>query len=195
MLAIDTSALGEDEASQRGAARQRVREVLARHAGPGWVQALAEQRRAARRAPLPVSISHARDLSMLAWCRRGSVGIDLLDAGLLVASPHDDLAATAALYLGPHWAWSEAAAQGGDDTVHRFAHAWAAHEAKLKAGGQGLVEWTVAPRHIDRRCLLRPVYVPAAARPPQRAAAQACGGAAASGHWVAWVAYAAPVSD
>lgn len=151
--APDPSAAASD-ADGRTAARQRVREVLARYAGPEVVSHL---RTSPRQAPLPgpVAVSHSAGLSLLAWCDHGCLGIDLVDLAPVAAMPREEREALATLYLGP-----EAACDAAHE-AEPFAHAWARHEARLKCVGLGLQEWSSEQAAAFSDCLVWPVAWPA----------------------------------
>lgn len=151
----------------RTAARQRVREVLARYAGPEVVTRL---RTSPRQAPLPgpVAVSHGAGLSLLAWCDHGCLGIDLVDLAPVAAMPREEREALAALYLGP---------EAADEAVP-FAQAWARHEARLKCLGWGLQEGSPDRMAALAACSVWPVAWPA----PLAEAMQ---------HRVAWLAWRA----
>lgn len=136
------------DADGRSAARQRVREVLAHHAGAG---ALVHLRTSSRQAPAPgpVTVSHGEGVSLLAWCAEGCLGIDLVDLAPLAVMPREERRALASLYLG------EAL-----DEVIPLAHAWARHEARLKCLGLGLQEWRVGDAAALAACAAWPVAWP-----------------------------------
>ena len=156
-----------DDATHRAHARARVREVLAAHADAGLAAAFRDAPRA-RRGAGRVSVGHERAVSLLAWCTRGRVGIDVVDPARLADAHLPELMATAVLFLGPE------AAHALDGDRLRFAQAWARHEARLKCLGLELVEWPELPHAALAACEVAEVRAP--------------GGAEAPG-WVAWVAW------
>lgn len=144
------SADGAGDADGRSASRQRVREVLAQHAGAEVLSHLRTSYRQSS-APGPVAVSHGEGLSLLAWCAEGCLGIDLVDLAPLEAMPRDERVALASLYLG------EAL-----DEVIPLAHAWARHEARLKCLGIGLTEWSADLQAALSVCPVWPVTLPSA---------------------------------
>jgi phosphopantetheinyl transferase (holo-ACP synthase) len=91
-----------------------------------------------------VSFSHEAGVSLLAWCPSGTVGIDLVGLDSLALASPQELAATAALYLGPQACAEVAAATTAGEARRRFALRWAGHEARLKCLGLELDEWRPA---------------------------------------------------
>ena len=87
-----------------------------------------------------LSISHAPGLSLVAWCPKGAVGVDV--QAVPYATDRAELWRTAALFFPPDRL--EALAEHASDALfsEAFAGHWAAHEAALKCLGQGLVEYT-----------------------------------------------------
>lgn len=160
----------------REAARQQVRALLAAEAGESWAARL---RRSSREvpAPGPVSISHEGERSLLAWCDRGGLGIDLVDVAALQDTAESDVLATAALYLGPAWQDDAMAGLDGTDPRLHFAHAWARHEASLKCLGLGLTEWVAHGPAVLASCEQRPVILPPLSAGPGPV------------RWVAWLAW------
>lgn len=94
-----------------------------------------------------ISIAHEAGLSVAAINSAGPVGIDLVRLDIVAASAAD-WPQMADDYLGANAAARIAAAE----PIHRaqqFAFEWAAHEARLKCVGYGLVEWPAAPTSIS----------------------------------------------
>ena len=135
-------AAGEDAEARRASARRRVRDAFAAHADPAVAAAFIAAPRALRGAGR-VSVTHEREVSLVAWCERGCIGIDIVDAERSLAA---DAADVATLYLG-----AEVAAGVGRDRL-RFAQAWARHEARLKCLGLELDEWEALPHAALARC-------------------------------------------
>ena len=96
-----------------------------------------EPPRAPGRPDLHLSLSHAEGLSLLA-CHSAPVGVDVQ------ALPVQADAATAALFLGPHWYPDPSGKAQADPMSVAFAAAWTQHEARLKCAGEPLVEWNEA---------------------------------------------------
>ncbi len=165
----------EGHEQERSQARQRTRQLLMQHAGPEiagpFLTAEASASGAGR-----ASISHEDGFSLLAWCDRGCVGIDVVGPrGLAAASP-EELERITRLYLGadpPPTAVSTNSAQANRQC---FAMAWACHEAKLKCLGLALDEYTSALQIQLADCRTARV-----ALPPSVARA-----AGASEAWIAW---------
>jgi 4'-phosphopantetheinyl transferase len=173
-LVHPTSALATP-AAQRSLARQRVRALLAQQAGAAQVAALRSAADQPQRAG-PVSVSHEPGWSLLAWAAEGCVGIDGVDVVRLAAPPSTDLAATAALYLGPAGLRELQGLYPQADPLLLFAHAWARHEARLKCLGLALQEWSPARQAQLEACAAWPVVWP---------------GALGQGRAVAWLAWRA----
>ena len=166
------------ETAHREAARQRARELLLRHAGRDIASAFLVSVRTAGGA-CRASISHERDLSLVAWCKQGCIGVDLVDMEQLRNTAPQDLLAAARLYLGE--SASSASNQPADMTPapRRFAEEWARHEAMLKCLGLGLDEWSLERQARLNECTTAVVAFPAAV----------IGGSA---RWVAAVAWRCP---
>ncbi|MBS0468912.1 MAG: 4'-phosphopantetheinyl transferase superfamily protein [Proteobacteria bacterium] len=141
-------------AQERTQARQQIRAALiaelAQEIGcaPQALQISHERgqpprlRQHGRALPIQLSISHAPGLSLAAWCRAGSVGVDVQ------AVPRDATAAellrTAALFLEPKRLATLTSQAQNALFLEAFARHWARHEAALKCAGQALVEYTPA---------------------------------------------------
>ena len=100
------------------------------------------------RPDLHLSLSHAEGLSLLA-CHSAPVGVDVQ------ALPVQADAATATLFLGPHWHPAPCKKAQADPLLSTaFAAAWTQHEARLKCAGEPLVEWNgaMAARLARYRC-------------------------------------------
>ena len=106
-----------------------------------------EPPRAPGRPDLHLSLSHAEGLSLLA-CHSAPVGVDVQ------ALPVQADAATAALFLGPHWHLAQSGQALAAPISIVFAAAWTQHEARLKCAGVPLVEWSdaLAARLAHYRC-------------------------------------------
>ena len=91
-----------------------------------------------------LAVAHAPGLSLIACHHGGALGVDL--QAVDPATPRAELARTAHLFLGPDAARALARARGDSDAAYAqaFARAWVLHEARLKALGLGLREWTPA---------------------------------------------------
>jgi 4'-phosphopantetheinyl transferase len=124
----------------RADARRLARQVLQEHAGQALATPCLELPRHHRGAQR-VSISHDANLSLLAWCAVGTVGVDLVTLDSLAHASPQELVSTAQLYLGPEAAESVAAAAQASEARTRFAIRWADMEAKLKCLGLELDEW------------------------------------------------------
>jgi hypothetical protein len=143
----------------REAARQRVRGLLLREAGPEIAAPFLAATRVAPGAGR-ASISHAQTHSLLAWCQRGRIGIDAVSLYRLAdMSPHDVLT-TAEQYLGPNTAAAIMQATSDGQARTLFADAWARHEASLKCLGLALDEWSPALQGQLARCLTAVVVPP-----------------------------------
>lgn len=134
--------------NDRQQARQRVRsaltQLLQRHDPKRPAPHITSTRGAALRLAPPwhdthVSFSHEAGLSLIAIAPC-AIGVDVLrlDAHTLPDSEIDTLARD---YLGPAAADALSKLQGQERLQH-FAHAWAAHEARLKCAGIPLTEWS-----------------------------------------------------
>lgn len=170
-----------NESSRRAVARERVRELLLRHAGPAITAPLLGATSSARGAQR-TSISHEKTHSMLAWCDRGCIGIDTVGMQALASIGMRDLDDMARLYLGPTaLPWADAVG-GEPPTRRRFADAWARHEAQLKCLGLALDEWSPALQTKLAACQTAAVTLPTTDR-------------SSSGQWVAWIAWCSEPSD
>jgi 4'-phosphopantetheinyl transferase len=134
--------------NDRHQARQRVRsaltQLLQRHDPKRPAPHITSTRGAALRLAPPwhdthVSFSHEAGLSLIAIAPC-AIGVDVLrlDAHTL---PEGETATLARDYLGPAAADALSKLQGQERRQH-FAHAWAAHEARLKCAGIPLTEWS-----------------------------------------------------
>ena len=148
-----------DLAAGREAARQRMRELLLRHAGPEIAAPFLAAARAARGA-CRASISHEQSHSLLAWCEHGCIGIDIVSPQRLADMAPPTLAATAALYLGPKASAVISPTTEASQARRLFADAWARHEARLKCLGLALDEWSPALQIQMARCLTAVVSPP-----------------------------------
>ena len=148
-----------DLAAGREAARERVRALLLRCAGPEVAASAVASARAAPGA-CRASISHESSHSLLAWCEEGCIGIDIVSALRLADSAPPVLAATAALYLGPDAAAVISSAADASQARSLFADAWARHEASLKCLGLALDEWSPALQAQLATCLTAVVSPP-----------------------------------
>ena len=170
-----THPLSADLKAGREAARQRVRHLLLREAGPEiatpFLAAPRESRGACR-----VSISHEQSHSVLAWCEQGCIGIDTVSPQRFADMAPPALAALASLYLGPKVALE--ISRSGEATAARmlFADAWARHEARLKCLGLALDEWSPTLQVELAGCLTAQVSPPA----------QDQAGAGLLVTWIAW---------
>lgn len=131
---------GAAPALERSSARCLARQVLLQRVGAAVAAQWLELPRAARGAR-SLSFSHAAGASLLAWCATGAIGVDLVDLDTLALASQQELATTAALYLGPIEAAAVAAAPLASEARLRFAVAWASLEARLKCLGLELDEW------------------------------------------------------
>ena len=146
-------------AAGRESARQRVRALLLRNAGPEIAASFVAAARAGAGA-CRASISHESSHSMLAWCEQGCIGIDIVDTHRLADSAPQELAATAALYLGPDVAAVVSSTADASQARRFFADAWARHEASLKCLGLALDEWSPALQAQLATCLTAVVSPP-----------------------------------
>lgn len=145
----------------RQTARQQVRGVIREILGdielisePGQPLRFAGQQRA-----LNISVSHENGLSLLAICRSGQVGIDLLQV------PENtgwqaEIPVLAIDYLGQKIARQISELPPKEQLV-RFAQAWTKHEARLKCRGLGLVEWNSALEKHLSPCQVQTLILPA----------------------------------
>ena len=147
-----------DLAAGREAARQQVRALLLRKAGP---EIAAPFLAAARVAPgaARASISHESSYSLLAWCETGCIGIDAVSPKRLDGMSRQALADVAMTYLGPHAA-SVMRATAEAHASAWFADAWARHEASLKCLGLALEEGSPALQSQLAGCLTAVVVPP-----------------------------------
>ena len=113
----------------RQAARSLARQLVAERFGVEAAGLLLKGPRATRGARA-VSFSHEVGVSLVAWCPNGTVGIDLVDLDSLALASQQELASTAALYLGPQVSAEVAAATTADAARQRFALRWAGLEAR-----------------------------------------------------------------
>jgi phosphopantetheinyl transferase (holo-ACP synthase) len=127
----------------RQAARRLVRQVVAERFRAEAPELLLHEPRATRGARA-VSFSHEAGVSLVAWCPNGAVGVDVVDLDSLALASPQELAATAALYLGPQASAEVAAATTAAAARERFALRWAGLEARLKCLGLELEEWQPA---------------------------------------------------
>lgn len=88
------------------------------------------------------SISHAPGLALLAWHGAGAVGVDI--QAVDSEASRQELTAVAQLFLSPDVAQSLTGIAQDALFFKAFANAWAAHEARLKCVGLGMVEWSAA---------------------------------------------------
>jgi len=154
IVAIDTP-----DTPIRDSARRLVRNVLRDILGDvELVSALGQPIRLAQQdSPISISVSHENGLSLLAVCRSGPVGIDLLR---IPESPdwQAQIPTLAHDYLGPKIAQRIASLPPEDQTT-QFAQAWTEHEARLKCQGRGLEEWSaeleqlLSPYRVQRLAL------------------------------------------
>ena len=149
-----------DLAAGRDAARQRVRELLLRDAGPEIAAPFLAVARAAPGAGR-ASISHAQTHSLLAWCQRGCIGIDSVSPLSFADMSLQDLVALAVLYLGPKAAAAILLTTEAAKARTLFASAWARHEASLKCLGLPLDEWSPGLQRQLAGCLTAEVAPPA----------------------------------
>lgn len=105
-----------------------------------------------------VSFSHEAGLSLIAIAPC-AIGVDVLrvDAHTLTESETTTLARD---YLGPAAADALSKLQGQERLQH-FAHAWAAHEARLKCAGLPLTEWSADMARQLAPFLTLPLDLPA----------------------------------
>ena len=147
------------DAQSRAAARQQTRQVLLQHADrdiAGPALAAVSGAGGAGRA----SISHEDGFSLVAWCERGCIGIDVVGPrGLAGASP-EELERMTRLYLGTDPAGKSAVTPTGQSCQQRFAMAWARHEAQLKCLGLGLDECPAALHTRLSNCRTARVALP-----------------------------------
>jgi 4'-phosphopantetheinyl transferase len=152
---------------QRDAARARIRAVLREALGqlagvppgavmiqsrPGFAPAVSYP----GGAPAPaISITHDEPWSLAAIRRHGPVGIDLMRV-----QEFPDWRAVALDYLGPAAA-SRLDAAGPAHRAASFARAWTAHEARLKALGLQLAEWTPRLENRLAACQCHELALPA----------------------------------
>jgi hypothetical protein len=127
----------------RAAASDSVRQWLHEQAGPA-LAADALQRPRHLRGAQAVSISHDANVSLVAWCTAGAVGIDLVLLDSLAQASVQELVATARLYLGPEAAQDVAEEEQFSAAKTCFALHWASMEARLKCLGLALDEWCSA---------------------------------------------------
>ncbi|MEO8278283.1 MAG: 4'-phosphopantetheinyl transferase superfamily protein [Ideonella sp.] len=150
---------GAAPALVRASAQGMARQVLMQRAGAETPAQWQELPRAARGAR-SVSFSHEAGASLLAWCATGAIGVDLVDLDSLALASQQELAATAALYLGPIEAAAVAAAPQASEARLRFAVGWASLEARLKCLGLELDEWQSARADsLDSTAVVQ-VFVP-----------------------------------
>ena len=162
-------------AQSRAAARQRTRRMLLQHAGrdiAGPVLAAESGAGGAGRA----SISHEDGFSLVAWCERGCLGIDVVGPNGLAGASPEELERMTSLYLETDSAGKVASAATGQGSKQRFAMAWARHEAKLKCLGLGLDECSAALQIRLTNCRTARVALP----PPVTCDAVALEA------WIAW---------
>ena len=163
------------QAQSRAAARGRTRQVLLQQAGPdtAWPVLAAER---GDTGAGRVSISHEDGFSLVAWCERGCIGIDVVGPrGLAGASP-EELERMTSLYLGTDPAGTAAVTPAGQSCQQRFAMAWARHEAQLKCLGLGLDECSAALHTRLSNCRTARVALPPSVT---------CDAAALEA-WIAW---------
>jgi 4'-phosphopantetheinyl transferase len=102
-----------------------------------------------------LAISHDGDLSVAAFRDDGgAVGIDVTRI-----VPVPDWEPVARDYLGPAAAQALASLPAGERDG-AFAHAWSAHEARLKCLGLQLDEWRAERESALQACLCRPLALP-----------------------------------
>ena len=141
-------ALPTPPGAPRDTVRALARAALADLLGvPTLTNQRGEPPRAPARSDLHLSLSHAEGLSLLA-CHSAPVGVDVQ------ALPVQADAATAALFLGPHWHLAQSGQALAAPISIVFAAAWTQHEARLKCAGVPLVEWSdaLAARLAHYRC-------------------------------------------
>lgn len=157
---------GAAAATEREAARRRVRELLQQHAGPAVAAPVLD---AAGRAcgGGRVSFSHEPGYSLLAWCEHGRIGIDAVGPRGLAGASTKELAQVACLYLGADPARrADRPPSAGTGRCHRdrflYARAWARHEARLKCLGLDLAETSATLQALLADCRAARVALPAA---------------------------------
>ena len=148
-----------DLAAGRDAARQHMRELLLRHAGPEIAAPFLAAAHAARGA-CRASISYEQSHSLLAWCEHGCIGIDIVSPQRVADMATPALAATAALYVGPKASAVISSTTEVSQARRLFADAWARHEASLKCLGLALDEWSPALQVNLASCLTAVVSSP-----------------------------------
>ena len=165
----------QGHAQSRAAARRRTRQVLLQHAGrdiAGPVLAAESGAGGAGRA----SISHEDGFSLVAWCERGCIGIDVVSPNSLSGASREELERMTNLYLGTDPARTAANATTGQGGQQHFAMAWARHEAQLKCLGLGLDECSAALHTRLSNCRTARVALPPSVT---------CDAAALEA-WIAW---------
>lgn len=170
----------QGHAHSRAAARQRTRQLLREHAGAeiaGPVLAHPSGAPGAGR----VSISHEDGWSLVAWCQRGCIGVDIVGPRGLAGASAEELQRVSGLYLGAGLVGGgpgpmESPALSSQDCRQKFAKAWARQEAKLKCLGLTLDEETADLRLRLAACHSERVVLPPEVGP----------GAAALEVWIAW---------
>ena len=137
---------------QRAAARQALAAELAAWLGLAPADIVLSDARGqapcARRqdgAALPaigLSIGHEAALSLLAWWPGGAVGVDVVR--LPAALTRREMAALRQTYFGQERPAAVVESSLSAIELRAFALDWAIHEARLKAAGLALTEWTPA---------------------------------------------------
>ena len=103
---------------------------------------------------IALAISHDRDISIAAYSLDGAVGIDV--ASIV---PVPDWQPVARDYLGRATA-DALAERPGSERDAAFAHAWSAHEARLKCLGLQLGEWSDDLGRALAACRCLPLSLP-----------------------------------
>jgi 4'-phosphopantetheinyl transferase len=153
----DDAASGHDRPAARARIRAALREALAAVSGapvdrimiqsePGRAPAVSFSGVGPTQPP-GIAISHDGPLSLAAINLHGPVGIDLMRVEDI-----PDWREVARDYLGPDVA-ARLAATSASLRAEAIAHAWTAHEARLKCLGLQLTEWS--PRLQERGAALR----------------------------------------
>lgn len=155
--------------AKREFARQRVREALVEilagrlncpvhvfrlTAAPGEPPRLA-----APYQEIGISFSHDAGCSIIAINLSGPIGIDLLQLDDKPSWENETLS-LAADYLGPEIS-AQLHSLTGQKQISEFAQAWVAHEARLKALGLPLSEWSAALEKQLENCLVYRLNLPA----------------------------------
>lgn len=124
--------------AQREAIRTWLADELRRRQGDwrGWQET--PQGPQALTGPWQVSLSYCRDHVLCGLSDHGRPGVDLT-----AIEPFDGLTDVARLYLGPA-VTAKLATQPLPQQADDFAKAWSALEARTKAGGAALTEWSPA---------------------------------------------------